>query len=62
MNMPQNIGDTDRNLRFLAGAAIILLGLYLQSWLGLIGIVLLGTAYVRSCPAYTALGVDTSKK
>ncbi len=62
MNMTKNIGDTDRNIRFAAGGAIVLFGLFTQSWLGLIGLVLIGTAYLRSCPAYTLIGMDTNKK
>lgn len=62
MNMPKNIGDFDRNIRYVAGVAVILYGLIDHSWLGVIGLVLLGTAYLRSCPAYTLTGVDTSKK
>ncbi|MBK5965740.1 hypothetical protein CCR95_17050 [Thiocystis minor] len=63
MNMPKNIGDTDRNIRFIAGGAIILFGLfYTIWWLGLIGLVLIGTAYLRSCPAYMLIGMDTNKK
>lgn len=61
-NMTPNMGDTDRNVRFAAGAAILLFGIFTQSWLGLIGLVLLGTAYQRWCPAYTLIGMDTKKK
>lgn len=63
MNMPKNIGDTDRNIRFIAGGAIVLLSLFYTTWwLGLIGLVLIGTAYLRSCPAYMLIGMDTNKK
>ncbi|WP_304302806.1 DUF2892 domain-containing protein [Chromatium okenii] len=62
MNMPKNIGETDRNVRFAAGAAVILFGLITHDWLGLLGLVLVGTAYLRSCPAYTLINFDTNKK
>ncbi|AFL72757.1 YgaP family membrane protein [Thiocystis violascens] len=62
MNMPKNIGDTDRNIRFIAGGAVVLLGLIYTWWLILIGLILIGTAYLRSCPAYTLIGMDTNKK
>lgn len=62
MNMPNNIGDTDRNIRYIAGGAIVLFGLITQSWLGLIGLIPIGTAYLRSCPAYMLIGMNTNKK
>lgn len=55
-----NVGNTDRMIR--AGAGILLLvGAVLGgSWIaGLIGVILLGTAYFRFCPAYGALGFST---
>ncbi|MBK1695156.1 hypothetical protein CKO09_10450 [Chromatium weissei] len=62
MNMPKNVGETDRNVRYAAGAAVILFGLVTHSWLGLVGLVLIGTAYLQSCPAYTLVNIDTNKK
>ncbi len=62
MNMPKNIGEMDRNLRFGAGIAVILFGLIDHNLIGLIGLVLIGTAYLRTCPAYTLVNIDTNKK
>ncbi|AHF04714.1 hypothetical protein MARPU_13335 [Marichromatium purpuratum 984] len=62
MNMPQNIGDTDRNIRFAAGAVIALWGLMTLNLLGLVGLVLIATAYFRSCPAYVPMNIDTTQK
>ncbi|MBK5937824.1 YgaP family membrane protein [Halochromatium roseum] len=62
MNMTKNIGDTDRNIRFAAGVAIALWGLIDHNLLGLIGLVLVGTAYMRSCPVYSAMNMDTTGK
>ncbi len=57
--MKCNVGNTDRTLRVVAGAAIIIAGVYAHSWFGVIGLVPLVTAFVRFCPAYTILGINT---
>ncbi|NEX18078.1 MAG: DUF2892 domain-containing protein [Halochromatium sp.] len=62
MSMTKNIGDTDRNIRFAAGVAIALWGLIDHNLLGLIGLALAGTAYLRSCPVYTAFNMNTLGK
>ncbi|MBK5965963.1 hypothetical protein CCR95_18245 [Thiocystis minor] len=62
MNMTKNIGDTDRNIRFVAGVAIALWGLIDHNLLGLIGLALVGTAYLRWCPAYVPMNIDTTGK
>lgn len=62
MNMPKNIGEMDRNLRFAAGVVVILFGLIDHNLIGLLGLVLIGTAYLRTCPAYTLVNFDTNKK
>ena len=51
--MIENIGDTDRMIRFVIGAALILAALAgTLGWLWLlVGLVLVGTAYKRFCPA-----------
>ena len=58
--MKTNIGPLDRKIRFGAGAVILALGLIFQSWFGLIGLVLLGTALIRWCPAYLPFKVNTT--
>ncbi|HIK44825.1 MAG TPA: DUF2892 domain-containing protein [Leptolyngbyaceae cyanobacterium M65_K2018_010] len=50
--MQANVGSLDRKIRFVAGAALVVLGLLFKSWFGLIGLVLLATAFMRWCPAY----------
>jgi hypothetical protein len=62
MELAKNIGEYDRKIRFVAGILIALWGVYAQSWLGLIGLVLLVTAYMRTCPAYSILKMDTLEK
>jgi type IV secretory pathway TrbD component len=57
--MKQNIGNTDRIIRFVIGIVIIALGFVYQSWWGLIGLVLLVTATIKFCPPYALLGIST---
>lgn len=60
--MKTNIGNIDRSLRLLAGAAILGAGFYFKSWWGLVGLVPLFTALVRFCPLYPLLGISTCKR
>ena len=60
--MTCNVGGADRVLRFIGGIAIIGVGLWLQSWWGLIGLVFLATAILKWCPAYLPVGVSTAPK
>lgn len=64
--MTHNIGSTDRALRLTAAAVLVLLVLFVTegtlSWvLGLLALVLAGTALVRTCPAYLPFGFSTSR-
>lgn len=54
-----NLGMADRVIRLILAAAIIAAGVYFQSWLGLIALVPLVTAFVRWCPAYAPFGLST---
>lgn len=56
-----NIGSTDRMLRVIAGVIIIAVGVYYQSWWGVVGLVPLLTGLFRSCPLYKMLGTNTCK-
>ncbi len=57
-----NIGNTDRMIRAIVGAALIVAAFLSGSWLaGLIGAVLLGTAYFRFCPAYGLFDFSSDK-
>ncbi|OQX04369.1 MAG: hypothetical protein BWK73_36400 [Thiothrix lacustris] len=64
--MEKNVGGMDRNIRFGAGAVLLILSLVNiinPGWLfGLIGIVLLATGYLNHCPAYKLIGMNTDKK
>jgi hypothetical protein len=60
MNMTTNIGTVDRLLRLGLGIVLIALSLFgvigLWGWLGL---VLVGTAFLKFCPAYALFGFKT---
>lgn len=60
--MKRNIGITDRWIRIVAGLAIISAGIYFKSWWGLVGILPILTALVRSCPLYLPFGLSTLRK
>ena len=59
--MKANIGSIDRNVRIVLGLAIIAGGLVAHSWLGIIGVVPLGTAAIGTCPLYLPFGISTRK-
>lgn len=65
-----NVGGIDRVLRFVAGAVLAVIGLKPDlvgvastgalHWVLLgAGLVMIGTAAFRFCPAYTLLGLNT---
>lgn len=60
--MKKNVGSIDRIARIVIGIAVLGAGVFFQSWWGLIGIVPLTTAFVRWCPAYTLLGLNTCRQ
>jgi hypothetical protein len=60
--MLKNVGSADRNIRIGLGIVIIIAGVALQSWWGLIGLLPLLTAGISFCPLYAVLGMSTRKK
>lgn len=60
--MKTNIGSVDRTIRIVLGLLIGAAGIFFETWWGLIGLVLLGTALIRFCPLYTLLGISTTEK
>jgi len=57
-----NVGDSDRAIRALLGFGLILVGFIDHSrTLGVIGVLLLLTAYLRTCPVYTLIDFKTDK-
>lgn len=60
--MTRNVGSLDRSLRIAAGLALLSLLLILEGharWFGLISIVPLATGFLRWCPAYGIMGINT---
>ena len=60
--MKQNVGRTDRVIRYVLAIVIIGLGIYYQSWWGLLGLVPLVTASAGSCPVYSIAGINSKQK
>ncbi|MFB6468325.1 DUF2892 domain-containing protein [Cytobacillus sp. Hz8] len=63
--MKKNIGATDRTIRFLLGIAFISLFFLLDGgmkYISLIGVVLIITAFLKFCPLYPLLRVNTCAK
>lgn len=67
--MKTNIGMLDRRLRIVAGIVLLLLPFLIGFDSGLaktlsilVGVVLLGTAAVNSCPIYSLLGLSSRPK
>ena len=59
--MKCNVGGTERIIRIVVGALILLFGLYFKSWWGIIGLVPLITGVIRYCPISAVLGLSTCK-
>jgi cytochrome c biogenesis protein CcdA len=70
----RNIGSADRILRLVVGLILVFVGLSALlggpfaglgatwRWLALIvGVVMIGTAIIRFCPAYTLFGWNTDR-
>lgn len=62
--MKKNIGATDKMVRIIAGVILVLILLFVQTgfrWVGLLGIVLLATAFIGTCPLYLPFGISTKE-
>ncbi len=59
--MIKNVGGFDRTIRFVLAVVIFALGVYYQSWWGLIGLIPLLTAITQRCPAFLPFGINTCK-
>lgn len=62
--MKKNVGSFDKIFRIVVGIALLSLLFLLEApmnYLGLIGLVPLGTALMGWCPLYTLLGINTCK-
>ncbi|HLR16488.1 MAG TPA: DUF2892 domain-containing protein [Alcanivoracaceae bacterium] len=60
--MNKNVGQLDRIIRLTVGVVLVLLAITgVIGWWGWLGIVLIITGATKTCPAYSALGVNTCK-
>lgn len=60
--MTTNVGGIDRILRFLVGLAVLSAIVWYPGdakWLGLIGLIPIGTALFRVCPLYSIFGISS---
>jgi hypothetical protein len=63
MNLPNNMGKTDRNIRFAAAGLLVLAGWLTGSvLLSIIGLIPLATAATGFCPAYLPFNINTKGK
>ena len=60
--MKKNIGKSDKIVRYILGVAIIVAGIALKSWWGLVGLIPLLTAVINWCPLYVPFGIKTTGK
>jgi hypothetical protein len=61
--MQCNIGTTDRILRAIVGAAVLAWGISNGNVIAdIVGVVLLGTAILKFCPAYLPFKLNTCGK
>ncbi len=62
MNLPKNVGKTDRTIRLAVAGVLVVAGILSgYAILSLIGLVLLATGYTGVCPAYIPFKIDTNK-
>ncbi|EIC20056.1 YgaP family membrane protein [Thiorhodovibrio frisius] len=63
MDLPKNVGDQDRNIRFAVGGLLVLAGLFtVNAIVTVLGFIVVGTGYMRTCLAYVPLNINTMKK
>ncbi len=63
MDLPKNVGDQDRNIRFAVGGLLVLAGIFTGNViLTVLGLIAVGTAYMRTCLAYVPLKINTMKE
>lgn len=63
--MEKNVGGADRVIRFIVGIALISMLFLVDGgvkWIGLLGFVMLFTAFVGFCPLYKPFGINTCKR
>ena len=62
--MKKNVGTTDKWIRIILGIILLTLLFVIQSdwrWIGLVGLIPLGTGLLNYCPLYSLFGISTNK-
>ncbi len=59
--MKKNVGTVDKIVRILVGLVIGAVGIYYQSWWGLIAILPIASALAGCCTLYNLVGISTCK-
>ena len=64
--LARNMGQTDRIIRAIVGVVLLILAFASLSgawaWVaGIVGVVMLATSAMGSCPPYALLGINTCK-
>ncbi|MFO8235644.1 MAG: DUF2892 domain-containing protein [Bacteroidales bacterium] len=57
--MKKNVGKTDTIIRILLAVIIGAIGVYYQSWWGLLGLIPLLTGIFKVCLLYSVFGINT---
>ncbi|MBC8479468.1 MAG: DUF2892 domain-containing protein [FCB group bacterium] len=57
--MEKNVGKSDKTFRYILGIVVLIIGFYLKSWWGLVGLLPIITASIGWCPAYLPFGIKT---
>lgn len=58
----KNIGKSDQIIRIILGTALLVFFIFSKGnirYVGLLGVILIGTASVKFCPTYKFLGIST---
>lgn len=59
--MECNVGAIDKLIRVIIGIGIIVTGVALKNFIGIVGLIPLITGLTGRCPIYYALGIATKK-
>lgn len=57
--MTRTIGSIDRIIRLVLGLGLVGVGVFAETWWGLIGLVPLLTGLLNWCPLYSLFGLST---
>lgn len=60
--MKCNVGKRDKNIRIIVGIVVIAISIYLKSWWGVLGLLLILTGLLGRCGLYTLFNINTIEK